>query len=26
VEEIALVRQLIQDKISSGLLSYDWNG
>ena len=25
VEEIALVRELIQDKISSGLLSYDWN-
>ncbi|MEE3719043.1 hypothetical protein V2H45_20060 [Tumidithrix elongata RA019] len=25
VEELALVRQLIQDKLDSGLLSYDWS-
>ncbi len=25
VEEVALVRQLIQDKLDSGLLAYDWD-
>jgi len=25
VEEVAMVRQLIQDKLDSGLLAYDWD-